>query len=62
MVWGFGGDIDLSFDFWLNSPGHLEIMLNSSINEVGIGHACGGGPWGHYWTADFAAVDDPSCD
>jgi hypothetical protein len=61
MVWGFGGDIDLSFDFWLGSPAHLEIMLNPSISEVGIGHACGGS-WGHYWTADFAAVSDPSCD
>ena len=39
---------------WVNSPGHLNNMLNSNINEMGIGHvAYNGSTYTHYWTQIF---------
>ena len=43
-----------TFNQWLNSPGHLNNMLNSNANEMGIGHATyNGSAYTHYWTQIF---------
>ncbi len=43
-----------TFNQWLNSPGHLNNMLNSSSDEMGIGHAIdNGSTYTHYWTQVF---------
>jgi len=43
-----------TFNQWLNSPGHLNNMLNSNSNEMGIGHAIdNGSTYTHYWTQVF---------
>lgn len=53
--WGYGGDIDLMMDFWLNSPPHRAAILNPDFEDVGIGYAVNpDSEWGHYWTVNFA--------
>lgn len=54
-----------TFNQWVNSSGHLNNMLNSNANEMGIGHASySGSMYTHYWTQIFGkgsgvlAVDD----
>ena len=43
-----------TFNQWVNSSGHLNNMLNSSVDEMGIGHASyGGSMYTHYWTQIF---------
>jgi len=43
-----------TFNQWLNSTGHLDNMLNSNSNEMGIGHASrSGSTYTHYWTQVF---------
>ena len=43
-----------TFNQWVNSPGHLNNMLNSNANEMGIGHATyNGSTYTHYWTQIF---------
>lgn len=43
-----------TFNQWVNSPGHLNNMLNSDANEMGIGHATyNGSTYTHYWTQIF---------
>lgn len=43
-----------TFNQWVNSTGHLNNMLNSSVNEMGIGHASyNGSTYTHYWTQIF---------
>ena len=43
-----------TFNQWVNSPGHLNNMLNSNANEMGIGHATfNGATYTHYWTQIF---------
>jgi len=48
---------------WMQSPGHRANILNCSMHEIGIGYYYQaddqvipgvGGPFRHYWTADFA--------
>lgn len=47
---------------WMQSPGHRANILNCSLREIGIGYyfqaddqviSGVGGPFLHYWTADF---------
>jgi uncharacterized protein YkwD len=40
---------------WMASTsGHCEMIMNSTVNEVGIGYVYdAAAPWRHYWTADF---------
>jgi uncharacterized protein YkwD len=40
---------------WMSSTtGHCEMIMNSTVNEVGVGYAYdGSATWRHYWTADF---------
>lgn len=43
-----------TFNQWVNSPGHLNNMLNANANEMGIGHAVyNGSSYTHYWTQIF---------
>ena len=43
-----------TFNQWVNSSGHLNNMLNSGANEMGIGHASfNGSTYTHYWTQIF---------
>ena len=43
-----------TFNQWVNSSGHLNNMLNSNSNEMGIGHATfNGSMYTHYWTQIF---------
>ncbi len=42
------------FTGWMESPyGHRELMLDPDFTEIGVGFVTGG-PYGYYWTADFA--------
>ena len=34
---------------WVNSPDHLNNILNQEINEIGVGYAADG----HYWVQVF---------
>jgi hypothetical protein len=43
-----------TFNQWVNSSGHLNNMLNSGVDEMGIGHATyNGSTYTHYWTQIF---------
>jgi len=43
-----------TFNQWKNSSGHLNNMLNSNSNEMGIGYASfNGSRYTHYWTQLF---------
>ena len=43
-----------TFEQWKNSPGHLNNMINSSVNEMGIGYANERESiYRHYWTQIF---------
>lgn len=43
-----------TFNQWVNSSGHLNNMLNSNADEMGIGHASySGSTYTHYWTQIF---------
>jgi hypothetical protein len=43
-----------TFNQWVNSTGHLNNMLNSGVDEMGIGHATyNGSTYTHYWTQIF---------
>ena len=39
-------------DLWVGSPPHLDIMLDSSLNGIGVGWA------EDYWTVDFGTTSD----
>jgi hypothetical protein len=53
--WGWAGDSDRMFDWWMNSPVHKAAILSPAVDEVGVGYLYAPGSiWGHYWTADFA--------
>jgi len=48
-----------TFQQWVNSSGHLNNMLNSGHNEMGIGHATvNGSTYTHYWTQIFGKGDE----
>lgn len=45
---------------WIDSPGHLENILDPSVKEIGIGYRylssdAGNENWYHYWTQKFGA-------
>jgi uncharacterized protein YkwD len=44
-------------DDWMSSPGHVEILMDGTLREIGVGHASGGS-WGDYWTADYGSQPD----
>lgn len=47
-----------TFQQWVNSSGHLNNILNSGSNEMGIGHAqVNGSNYTHYWTQVFGKGD-----
>ena len=37
---------------WINNPHHRNNMLNSQVNQIGIGYVQGGS-YGHYWSQMF---------
>jgi uncharacterized protein YkwD len=37
---------------WMSSSGHRALILHTGMTHIGLGYAAGG-PYGHYWTADF---------
>jgi hypothetical protein len=50
----YGGGMataQIAFNWWMNSPVHLQGMLNANFTEIGIGIASG--PYGHYYTTTF---------
>ena len=50
--------VQATFNQWFNSSGHLNNMLNSDINEMGIGRAYSSdSKYGHYWTQIFGKGD-----
>ncbi len=49
------------FDGWMHSDGHRWAMLHPDFHVIGVGHACGGGRYRNYWTAEFAGEGDQSC-
>ena len=55
--WGFGGEPGLMVDWWLNSPEHVNWILDPAMTDIGAGYATGLGPWGSYWTVDMGAGD-----
>ena len=53
--WGWGGDPDVMFNWWMNSPAHKANILDPAVNEVGTGYLYApGSPWTHYWVHNFA--------
>ncbi|MCK9898459.1 CAP domain-containing protein [Frankia sp. AgB32] len=46
-------DPDAVLPAWMNSPGHRANILNCALTRIGVGVATGG-PYGTYWTQDFA--------
>src|SRR5258708_10712909 len=57
VVGGSTATAQWGFQWWLNSPIHLQNMLYAQWIEVGIGVA--DGPYGRYFTTDFGAGDGP---
>jgi uncharacterized protein YkwD len=37
---------------WMASSGHRALILHTTMTHIGLGYAAGG-PYGHYWTANF---------
>jgi len=55
--------VTATFNQWVNSSGHLNNMLNSGSNEMGIGHAYNSNAkYGHYWTQIFGKGDQTLSD
>lgn len=53
--WGWGGDPDTMFNWWMNSPQHRANILDPTVDEVGLGYLYApGSPWAHYWVHNFA--------
>jgi hypothetical protein len=42
-------------------PGDNANLLNAAFVVIGIGRAVGGGTYGIYWTLQYAATSEPSC-
>jgi uncharacterized protein YkwD len=42
---------------WMGSPGHVGILLDGTLREIGVGYVSGGSRI-HYWTADFGSQPD----
>jgi uncharacterized protein YkwD len=38
---------------WMNSSGHKNNIMNTSVRALGVGYACCSGTYGRYWTQDF---------
>ncbi len=38
---------------WMNSTGHKNNIMNTSVRALGVGYACCSGTYGRYWTQDF---------
>jgi uncharacterized protein YkwD len=52
--WGFGGDTNAMLNWWMNSPPHRALILNSFVEEFGAGYIRrSGSEWTHYWTVNF---------
>jgi hypothetical protein len=52
--WGFRGDVGAMLDWWLASPGHVSIVLDGDVREMGVGYVHAPETnWGHYWCVDF---------
>lgn len=51
---GWGYNINQMVNFWLNSPVHRRMLLNSTYTELGVGHENPTGRnYGHWWVLDF---------
>lgn len=52
--WGFRGDVGAMLDWWLASPGHVGIVLDGEVREVGVGYVYAPATvWGHFWCVDL---------
>jgi uncharacterized protein YkwD len=58
-AWGMQDAID-PVNYWLNSPGHRQILLNPAVTDVGIGFVEDySSPNVWYWAAEFASLNLP---
>lgn len=56
--WGFGGNVSLMVDWWLNSAAHAPYLLATNVNDIGVGYVYEpNSEWGSYWTVDFGRRD-----
>lgn len=54
--WGFGGDPDLMFDWWMNSTLHHQMILATAYEDFGSGYAYNAdSEYKHYWTVDMGS-------
>ncbi|MBN1315103.1 MAG: CAP domain-containing protein [Anaerolineales bacterium] len=54
--WGFGGDPDLMFNWWMNSPLHHSMILATAYEDIGSGYAYNAdSDYKHYWTVDMGS-------
>lgn len=54
--------VDDTFDQWVQSPGHYEILVEPGARFAGVGYSKNSGSGlQHFWTVDFGAEGDPSC-
>ena len=51
--------VSATFNQWVNSPGHLNNMLNTTANEMGVARASyNGSTYTHYWTQVFGKSNE----
>ncbi len=51
-----------TLDQWIQSPGHYQILVEPKARVVGVGYAKNpGAGLQHFWTVDFGAEADRSC-
>ncbi len=56
--WGWDGRIEPMLNWWLNSPAHAAIVLDTNVTDCGVGYVVApGSVWGHYWCVDVASGD-----
>ena len=59
-AWGYSEPIPV-VEFWVNSPGHRDFILNPEATEVGLGFAVNyNAPSVWYWTVEFGVGGPPS--
>ena len=56
--WGFGGNVSLMVDWWLNSAAHAPYLLATNVADIGVGYVYEpASTWGSYWTINFGRRD-----
>lgn len=58
--WGTHSNVDSMVNWWMNSPTHKPLVLNSDYEVAGVGYIYRpGSKWQHFWTVDFGRVSNP---